>query len=153
MMKKALLTIASLAVLVAALAGILYVTNPPPVVARIAGDAIGTGKPYVVKLHAQWCPYCMLTKDVWSQIEKVYADRVHLLVLDFTNQANTDVSQAEARRLGLEKFFDEFGGATGIVVVLDGRTKEVTAEIGGNRDFSEYRTAIDAVLNRQGNPS
>lgn len=153
MIRKVLLVTMSLVVLAAASAAFLYVTNAPPAVARISDDAVGSGKPYVVKLHAQWCPYCMLTKDVWSQIEKAYADRVHLLVLDFTNQANTDVSQAEARRLGLEKFFDEFGGATGIVVVLDGRTKEVTAEIGGNRDFSEYRTAIDAALNRQGNPS
>jgi thiol-disulfide isomerase/thioredoxin len=152
MIKKVLLTLASLAVLTAALAGILYVTNPPPAVARIADDAIGSGKPYVVKLHAQWCPFCMLTKDEWSRIEEAYAARVNLLVLDFTNQANTDASQAEARRLGLEKFFDEYAGATGIVVVLDGRTKEVTAEIGGSRDFSEYRTAIDAALSRQGNP-
>jgi hypothetical protein len=95
----------------------------------------------------------MLTKDVWSQIEETYADRVNLLVLDFTNQANADASQAEARRLGLDKFFDEFGGATGIVVVLDGRTREVTAEIGGSRDFTEYRDAIDAALKRQGNAS
>jgi thiol-disulfide isomerase/thioredoxin len=152
MIKKILPVTTSLALLVAALAGFLYVTNPPPVVARIADDANGSGKPYVVKLHAQWCPKCMVTKDIWPQIEGAYADRVNLLVFDFTNQANTDASQAEARRLGLENFFDEFAGATGIVVVLDGRTKEVTAEIGGSRDFSEYRAAIDAALNH-GNPS
>jgi thiol-disulfide isomerase/thioredoxin len=153
MSKNVLLVTTSLVVFAAALAGFLYATNPPPVVARIADDANGSGKPYVVKLHAQWCPKCMLTKDVWSQIEGAYADRVNLLVLDFTDQANTDASRAEARRLGLEHFFDEFSGATGIVVVLDGRTREVTAEIGGSRDFSEYRAAIDAALNRQGNPS
>jgi hypothetical protein len=67
-------------------------------------------------------------------------------------QAKTDASHAEVRRLGLEQFVDEYAGATGIVVVLDGRTKEVTAEIGDSRDFSEYRNAIDATLNRQGNP-
>jgi hypothetical protein len=59
----------------------------------------------------------------------------------------TDASRAEARRLGLEPFFDEYAGATGIIVVLDGATRAVTASIKGSRDFAEYRAAIDAALN------
>ena len=149
MIKKAILALASLALAVAASGAVLYVTNRPPPVAPLSAEAVNSGKPFVVKLHAQWCPYCMLTKDVWSQIEAAYADRVNLLVFDFTNQANTDASQAEARRLGLDAFFDEYVGATGIVVVLDGRTREVTAEIGGSRNFAEYRAAIDDALNRR----
>ena len=149
MLKKAALVLVSLAVAAAASGVVLYTTNPPPAVPALSAEAVNSGKPIVVKLHAQWCPYCMLTKDVWSQIEDAYADRVNLLVLDFTNQANTDASQAEARRLGLDAFFDEYAGATGIVVILDGRTKEVTAEIGGSRDFAEYRAAIDEALNRR----
>jgi hypothetical protein len=42
--------------------------------------------------------------------------------------------------------FDEYAGATGMIVVVDGRTKEVTSAIKGSRDFAEYRTAIDATL-------
>jgi hypothetical protein len=67
-------------------------------------------------------------------------------VLDFTTDANVEASRAEATRLGLTKFFDEYGGATGSIVVLDGRTKEVTASINGSRDFADYRIAIDAAL-------
>jgi hypothetical protein len=92
----------------------------------------------------------MLTKNVWSQIEDTYSARANLVVLDFTNQANTDFSRAEAKRLGLEAFFDEYVGATGTIVVLDGRTKEVTASINGSRNFADYRTAIDATLKRMG---
>jgi hypothetical protein len=71
---------------------------------------------------------------------------VNLVVLDFTTDANTEASRAEATRLGLETFFEEYAGATGTIVVLDGRTREVTASINGSRDFATYRAAIDAAL-------
>jgi hypothetical protein len=45
-----------------------------------------------------------------------------------------------------QKGFDEYAGATGTIVVLDGRTRKVTASIGGSRDFAPYRAAIDATL-------
>jgi hypothetical protein len=89
-----------------------------------------------------------VTKGVWSQIEETYSGRANLVVLDFTTDADTAASRAEAARLGLGTFFDEYAGATGTVVVLDGRTREVTASIGGSRDFAEYRAAIDAALDR-----
>jgi thiol-disulfide isomerase/thioredoxin len=147
MIKKALVVLTlTLAVLIAT-GAILYVRNTAPAVPPVSpAEAMKTGKPYVVKLHAQWCPVCMITKDVWSQIEKAYAQRVNLVVLDFTTDADADASRAEATRLGLTKFFEEYGGATGTIVVLDGRTKEVAASINGSRDFADYRTAIDAAL-------
>lgn len=148
MMKKTLIVAISVTLMLAAAGVMAYITNAAPTVQAIsATEAAAAGKPYVVKLHAKWCPICMVTKGVWSQIDAAYAGRVNLLVLDFTNQANTDASRAEAARLGLDKFFDDYGGATGTIVVLDGRTKDVTASINGSRDFAEYRSAIDAALN------
>jgi hypothetical protein len=149
MIKKVLLVMTSLAVMVIGFAWIMYVGNAAPVAPPVsAAEAVNPRKPYVVKLHAQWCPICMLTKSVWAKIEDTYSQQVNLVVLDFTNQASTDSSRAEARRLGLENLFDEYLGATGTIVVLDGRTREVTASLHGSRDFAEYRTAIDAVLRR-----
>ena len=148
MIKKTLLVVTLLGVVLVAFGLIMYVTNMAPTVPAIsAAEAANPDKPYVVKLHAQWCPICMVTKGVWSQIEETYSTRANLVVLDFTNQANTDASRAEAKRLGLETVLDEYFGATGTIVVLDGRTKEVTASITGSRDFVEYRAAIDATLN------
>ena len=148
MIKKAFLVLTSLGVALIAFGYIMYVRNPAPTVPAISAvEAANPGKPYVVKLHAQWCPICMLTKGVWSQIESTYSARVNLLVLDFTNQATTDASGAEAKRLGLEKLFDEYSGTTGTIVVVNGRSKTVTASINGSRDFAEYRAAIDATLN------
>ena len=148
MIRKILVAVAvSGALLVAVVSG-LIATNAAPRGAATSTEAANSGRPYVVKLHAQWCPYCMLTRDVWSQIEATYRDKVNFVVFDFTNHASTDAARAEATRLGLEGFFDEYAGATGLVVVLDGRTKQVAAEIGGWQDFEAYRVAIDAALKR-----
>src|SRR6266571_7334983 len=120
MIKKILLAVASLAVVLVALAYVMYLRNTTPIVPGISSaEAANPSKPFVVKLHAQWCPVCMLTKTVWSQIEAAYSDRVNLVVFDFTNQTTTDASGAEARRLGLEEFFENTG-STGTIAVLDG---------------------------------
>lgn len=147
MIKKTLLVVTFLPVAVVAVASVMYVRNAPPAVPTISAvDAANPSRPYVVKLHAQWCPICMLTKTVWSQIEVAYSGRANFVVFDFTNQATTDRSRAEAQRLGLEKFFDDNAGATGTIAVLDGRTKEEVASIHGIRGFDEYRSAIDARM-------
>ena len=147
MIKKALLIVSFLVVALVAVASVMYVQNATPTVPTISAvEATNTSRPYVVKLHAQWCPICMLTKAVWSQIEVAYSGRANFVVFDFTNQTTTDRSRAEAKQLGLEKFFDDNVGATGTVAVLDGRTKEEAASIHGIRGFDEYRAAIDASL-------
>ena len=115
--------------------------NATPAVQAIAtADAAAAGAPWVVKLHAQWCPVCMLTKGMWSQIEERYAGRVRLAVFDFTDEATTAATRAEAERLGLGDVLDEAGFATGTILVLDGRSKEIVAWINGSRDFADYRS-------------
>ena len=83
---------------------------------------------------------------MFSSVRVLMENERSTKVLDFTTDAKADASRAEATRLGLTKFFDEYGGATGTIVVLDGRTKDVAASINGSRDFTAYRTAIDAAL-------
>ena len=127
-------------------ATILYARNDAPVVPAIASaDAAAPGSPWVIKLHAQWCPVCMLTKGMWSQVEQHYSGRVRLAVFDFTDEATTAATRLEAERLGLTAVLEEIGFATGPVVVLDGGTKDVVAWL-DSRDFAEYRTAIDAAI-------
>jgi thiol-disulfide isomerase/thioredoxin len=125
----------------------LYARNATPTVpALAAAEAAAPGAPWVVKLHAQWCPVCMLTKGMWSEIEQTYAGRVRLAVFDFTNEATTAASRAEAERLGLDAVFEEAQVATGPILVLDGRSKSILAWINGSRDFADYRAAIDSAL-------
>jgi thiol-disulfide isomerase/thioredoxin len=126
---------------------VAYLGNAAPAAPPIsAAEASNPSKPFVVKLHARWCAICMITTSVWSQVQKEYSGRVNFLVLDFTDDTTTDASKAAADRVGLSRIFEE-SGSTGVVLVVDGHTQEVTASIAGSRDVAEYREAIDAALN------
>jgi hypothetical protein len=144
MIKKVLTTVLALGGLLVGVALAMYVTNSPPKVERVSPTE--SGRPFVVKLHARWCAVCALTKPAWSDLEKTYSTSVNLVVFDFTNSTTTEASRNEARRIGLEPFFDEYGGGTGIVAVLDGRTKKVLTVLEGHRSRAEYHAAIDAAL-------
>ena len=142
------------AVVLACLAGIgamLMVTNPAPEVPVISSaDAAEADRPYVIKLHARWCPVCLATKGIWTTVQDAYAGKVRLVVFDFTSAATTETSRTEAGRLGLTAVFEEYVGETGTILVLDGATREVRHAIHGSRDPAEYRAAIDATLARTG---
>ena len=146
-MRRALTVALVLVAALTATGAILYARNSTPVVPTIAtAEAAAAGSPWVVKLHAQWCPVCMLTKGMWSEIEESYRGRVRLAVFDFTDETTAAATRAEAQRLGLGAVLEEAGFATGTILVLDGRTKEIVAWINGSRDFAEYSTAIDTAL-------
>src|SRR5688572_21879010 len=101
-MRKALVSVLAVAVVLIGAGAFLYARNATPAVSTIAtAAAAAPGSPWVVKLHAQWCPVCMLTKGMWSEIEEQYAGRVRLAVFDFTDEATTAATRAEAERLGL----------------------------------------------------
>ena len=147
MIRKILLAVGALVALLVIGVGGAYFMNAAPVVPTIPTEvAAATTKPFVVKLHARYCHICMATMGMWSEVERTYGDRVNLVVFDFTNDANWEASRAEAIRLGMEPFFNEYAGISGVVAVLDPKTKEVTGWIDGSRDFDEYRTAIDDAI-------
>ena len=146
MFRKLLISAGFCCALIVTAGSLAYLTNGAPAVPYVpAGQP--DAKPYVVKLHAKWCYICVYTRDVWSRIEKEYSGRVNLVVLDFTDEESTKRSRAEAARLGFTEFFEEYAGVSGFIVVLDGRTKKMTAEILGRGD---YRSAIDAALGKTG---
>jgi len=146
-MRKSLLVVVAIAGVLIGAGSFLYARNATPVVPPLATtEAAAAGTPWVVKLHAQWCPVCMLTKGMWSQIEQTYAGRVRLAVFDFTTDETAAASRAEAERLGLGYVFDEAAYATGTILVLDGRSGRIAAWLNGSRDFADYRAAIDSAL-------
>jgi thiol-disulfide isomerase/thioredoxin len=134
------------ALILATAVAMALVVNAPPSFRQSPPAQASSPRPYVIKLHARWCPVCMMTRGAWADVQKAYDGRVNLAVFDFTSGSTTDASRAEARRLGLEPVFDDHLGETGTVLVVDGASKKVTAVIHGSRDAADYRTAIDAAL-------
>jgi hypothetical protein len=102
-LRKTIIGMGSALVGLIAVAGILYLANSPPAVPPVpASEVAARSKPYVVKLHARWCPVCMQTKDEWADIAREYGSRVNLFVFDSTNETTIAMSQGQAAALGLD---------------------------------------------------
>ena len=134
---------------VAATGAFLYARNSTPVVPQLAtrrrlGSGIAVGREdaraVVPRLHAD-------ERHVVADRADAYAGRVRLAVFDFTDEATIAASSRRSRSgSGSARVLEEAGFATGTILVLDGRTKEIVAWINGSRDFADYRAAIDAAL-------
>ena len=147
MLKKVLIGTGVLIAVIAATGVILFVGNAAPAVAAVTtAEAADPSRPFVVKLHAQWCPICLITKDVWYDLAEEYEGRANLVVFDFTDEESTAASRAAAVRLGLGPFFEEYVGMSGAIAVIDGGSRETRALLGGKLPPDDYRMAIDASL-------
>jgi hypothetical protein len=151
-MLRTILRLLALAVSAAAL-GVawLLVSNPAPATPAVPAD-VTDRRPYVIKLHARWCPVCMMTKDVWTTVEETYGPKVRLVVFDFTTEATTEKTGVSASHLGLDSIFEAYRGETGTVLVVDGATKSVEHSLHGDLEWSEYAAAIDSVLAKASSP-
>jgi len=101
------------------------------------------GKVYVVKIHADWCGSCQATESVWERVRKEIGDRATVVKLDVSDRVEYNQSMTEARRLGIESFFQEYRSRTGVVAILDCRTREPVEILNGERDFEKYLQAVD----------
>jgi thiol-disulfide isomerase/thioredoxin len=113
-------------------------------VPQVCGD-----KPYVVKIHADWCASCKALESVWQRIETDLGDRATTVTLDVSDRVAYMESQATAEHLGIQEFFQEYRSRTGTIAVLDCNTHEPVAIMSAERDFEKYREAVA----RAGSPS
>jgi thiol-disulfide isomerase/thioredoxin len=147
LMRKVFIGIGGVLLSLAALAGTLYLINSPPRVPAVASPEVAAPtRPYVVKLHAQWCTVCLQTRDEWAQISKTYAGRVNLFVFDSTTESTMARSRDEAARLRLDQILASYEGASGVVLVINPRTLQVESEVAGNHPFESYRAVINSIL-------
>ena len=105
-----------------------------------------TKRPYVIKLHARWCVVCMMTKASWTAVQETYAGKLRFVVFDFTHGRDRRSEPRRGRAVRLGAVFEEYGGETGTVLVLDGASKEVLHAVRGHHPLEDYRAAIDAAL-------
>ena len=110
-----------------------------------AGDAAADceTKPYVVKIHADWCGSCRATQATWDRVVAELADQATMVRFDVTDRASYEVAVAEAEEFGLSDFLQDYRRRTGTIAVLDCRTREPLVVLSGERDFTKYREAIE----------
>jgi thiol-disulfide isomerase/thioredoxin len=109
-----------------------------------ADDAEDTcqATPIVVKIHADWCGTCKVLDSIWTQLESDMGDQVQVVKLDVSDRVAFQESQATAKELGLEDFFQEYRSKTGTIAVLDCNSREPVAVMNGELDLGKYREAI-----------
>ncbi len=100
-------------------------------------------KPFLVKIHADWCGTCTRMNPTFEALEKRVGDQVRIVVLDVTDKDSVQIATAEADRLGLRSFFDQYKSRTGTVGVLRGDTRETVEILKGVTDESRYEAALE----------
>ncbi|MFM7512138.1 MAG: TlpA family protein disulfide reductase [Cyanobium sp.] len=126
-------------------------TAPPlPLLAQAAkGTALAKelqGKPVVVDVYASWCPACRNIAPTLSKLRQSYANRVHFVVLDVSDKAKTEASQATAKRLGLASFFATNRTQTGLVAIIEPATGKILSQQRNNADVGTYTAVLNKAL-------
>jgi hypothetical protein len=122
----------------------ILLNSAPKVRSITVADA--STRPLVIKVHARWCPVCMATKGAWSKLQKSYEDRANFLVFDLTTSGTKAESEAEARRLGVDSVFESHSSEPGVVLVMDGASKQVRDTLPGMCSFEQYSASLEQVL-------
>ncbi len=107
-----------------------------------AEPAADAAKPWVVKIHADWCPTCVRLMPTWERIE---AERARLVVFDVTDERTSLAAARQAEKLGLTEFFGAFGKRTGTIAVLDPDSARPVKVLKGETDLRAYEQAITAA--------
>lgn len=76
--------------------------------------------------HADWCGNCkVLEPTIAAAREKLEADDVLFVTLDFTDDQTRAQAELLAKALGLGEILAEQGGRPGMLLVVDGKEKKV----------------------------
>jgi thiol-disulfide isomerase/thioredoxin len=107
----------------------------------VSADA-DASKPFLVKIHADWCGTCARMNPTFEALEQKLGDQTRIVVLDVTDKETVAASRSEADRLGIRTFFDQYKSRTGTVGVLRGDTRETVALLSGETDVARYEEVL-----------
>lgn len=100
-----------------------------------------------IKFHADWCGYCKAMGPVFEELQAKY-DQEPVLYLEFDQTREFDRRQSAfmAHTLGLERVWDEHGGTTGFVLLIDPESKRVLKRLGHEQNLKQMGAAIQETL-------
>lgn len=99
-------------------------------------------RPFVVKIHADWCGTCTRLDPVIDALEERVGSGARIVVLDVTDREAIERSATEADRLRIRAFFEAHKSKTGTVGVLHGATRRPVRILRGEMDVAEYEAAL-----------
>lgn len=100
----------------------------------------------VVKFHADWCGSCRaLGPAITDLTNKLDGQAVLFTELDFTNNSKKHQSMLLASALGLDEVVAANQG-TGFILVIDSKTKEISAKLDKTQSVKEMSKIISDLL-------
>jgi thiol-disulfide isomerase/thioredoxin len=99
-------------------------------------------RPFVVKVHADWCGTCTKLNPTWEEMQVKIGDDARFVIFDLTDKQAVLHSRAEAERLGLTPFLTRHKRSTGTIAVLDGASREPVIVLRGDTDVAKYEEAV-----------
>ena len=109
--------------------------------AGAAAQAGESGKPMIVKIHADWCGTCTKLDATFEELQVKVGSDTEIVVLDVTDRDAVDASRARAEELGIVAFFNEYKGRTGTVGVFDASGTTIVV-MKGEMDPEKYVEAL-----------
>jgi thiol-disulfide isomerase/thioredoxin len=104
------------------------------------------GKPVVVDVYASWCPGCKNIAPTLSQLKQEYAGKATFVVLDVTDKAKLNETEAKAKKLGLGKFLEANKSKTSTVAIVDPATGNILALYKNNPTKADYTKVLNTAL-------
>ncbi len=104
------------------------------------------GKPVLVDVYATWCAGCKNIAPTLSQLKQEYSGKVNFVVLDVTDKAKVQETQAQAEKLGLSKFLEANKSQTSTVAIVDPATGNILTMFKNNPNKADYTKVIDAAI-------
>ncbi|PAX51476.1 TlpA family protein disulfide reductase [Brunnivagina elsteri] len=104
------------------------------------------GKPVLVDVYATWCPGCKNIAPTLSQLKQEYSGKVNFVVLDVTDKAKVQETQAQAEKLGLGKFLEDNKSKTSTVAIVDPATGNILTVFKNNPNKADYTKILDVAI-------
>ena len=104
-----------------------------------------------VKFHADWCGFCKAMGPVFTDLENKFDGKPVLFVtLDLTNVTTLNRSKLLASALGIGPVYKANEGTTGLILLLDGKTRQVAARLNSEHTLKDMAAALDEALSKTG---
>jgi len=100
-----------------------------------------------VKFHAEWCGKCKAMGPVFKELQAKY-DQLPVLyeVFDHTREFDRRQSAYLAHAMDLDGLWDEHGGSTGFVLLIDAQNREVIKRLSHEDGLAEMGAALQKAV-------